>query len=50
MGLTRLHHDPLCPSCGEDSCEACKCLCDFIADIRDDERQALARVAPWVAP
>jgi len=37
----RIHHDPLCPVCASHpspGCD-CDCLCDFIADVRDDERQ-----------
>lgn len=42
MEVTRIHHDPLCPVCGPDcSCDHI-CLCDFIADVRDDERRILA--------
>lgn len=39
--VVRLRHDPLCPTCpshDDVECE-CPCLCDFIADVRDDERR-----------
>lgn len=42
--MIRIHHDALCPTtatCGTENCR-CDCLCDFIADVRDDERRALA--------
>jgi len=42
--VTRIGHDPLCPTCASHDdveCE-CDCLCDFIADVREDERRTLA--------
>jgi hypothetical protein len=41
--VTRLSHDPLCPVCENghgDGC-GCTCFCDFIADVREDERRIL---------
>jgi len=51
MTVTHIHHDRLCPAV-PDSSAASDCLCDFIADIRDDERRALApylRSGPEIA-
>lgn len=48
MDVTRLHHDTMCPSCKDTTCTTCECLCDFIADIREDERAAIARVLPII--
>ncbi len=41
MALARIRHDPYCPACGATGC-TCDCLCDFIADVREDERRVLA--------
>jgi len=46
VNVTRISHDPLCPVCEnghEEGC-GCTCYCDFIADIREDERRILGRV------
>lgn len=40
IGPSWIHHDPFCPACGADDC-TCGCLCDLIADVRDDERRVL---------
>lgn len=45
-GPSWIHHDPFCPACGATGC-TCECLCDLIADVRDDERRVLL---PFVAP
>lgn len=44
--VTRISHDPLCPACSTRTDCNCECLCDFIADVRDDERRVLSRVLP----
>ena len=51
MAAARIRHDAFCPSCQDTDC-ACECLCDLIADVRDDERRALGpylRSGPEVA-
>lgn len=40
-GPSWIHHDPFCPVCGAANC-TCECLCDLIADVRDDERRTLS--------
>lgn len=44
--IVRIHHDPMCPVCenGHGRECSCTCFCDFIADIREDERRTLGRV------
>ena len=44
MGVTVIHHDILCPACKATDCDTCECLCDFIADVREDEREAIRKV------
>ena len=47
MTVTRLGHDDYCPVCHwHDDPDECQydCLCDFIADIRDNERRAIAHL------
>jgi len=43
MEVTHIHHDRLCPVCATHSSPGCDCdcLCDFIADVREDERRVL---------
>lgn len=47
MTVTRTGHDDFCPVCfwheDEAECEY-DCLCNFIADIRDNERRTIAHL------
>lgn len=49
--VVSIKHDPLCPVCeaGHGADCSCTCFCDFIMDVREDERRALAPYLPrWV--
>lgn len=46
--MIHIYHDRLCPSCQDDTCTICVCLCDLIADVREDERRSIARVLPMI--
>lgn len=41
MGVTHIHHDKMCPACDRGDCSTCECLCDLIADVREDERATI---------